>query len=283
MSAALSTEAGGEHVLEAPPDEIGDTLVENRLGEDVRVANAPIRGGGDQPTVDAVDDDLVELLEVRYLIGGAFQLLPHPLQVGRQPAANQGDGAARHRGEQHRVEQRLQRHERQVRQPLGWDETRPHGPENRRIENGREAGQAESAHGPQQEDTAVEHGDRIEDHEAGANAPDHVDEGADDQQVRDDLAVDQQRRPREEAQRQRVEHRDAVRGPDDVVERVYGKQVLGDRLHVDRYEQQGGHHDQPEEHGQLQASFERRVHVSGAGTGAYARSVLTPPPPFGLR
>jgi len=68
-----------------------------------------------------------------------------------------------------------------------------------------------------------------------------------------------------------VDDGEAVRADDQEIEGVDGEEVLGHGLDVSGDQEQGGHHDQPHEHQQLQAAVEGGLHGADAADGAARR------------
>jgi hypothetical protein len=64
----------------------------------------------------------------------------------------------------------------------------------------------------------------------------------------------------QEAQEESVEDRQDVGGADKEVEGVHREERLRDGLHVRRDEEEGGHHDHPEQHQLLETKPQVGVH-----------------------
>src|SRR3989442_1110961 len=94
----------GEQLPEGTLPDVGRAHAQDRLAEVVHVEDVAARVGGDEAAVDAVDDDLVELLEVGHLLGGFLELLPYVAEALREVGADQGHRRAGHPRHENRIE-----------------------------------------------------------------------------------------------------------------------------------------------------------------------------------
>jgi hypothetical protein len=252
-------EPGAEHLAHVPAPRVLRGPAQDRLAERVHVQDVAGRVAGEQPAVDAVDDDLVQLLEVGHLAFRLLELLPRVAQVLRDVGADEADGAAGDGRDERGVDDDPRGQEGDVGEALGWDEAQAEGEEQGRVEHARERGQHHAALAVE-EDAPGQHGERVEQDEARADAAVYVDEAGDDQEVAHHLAIDLERGHGQEAHRERVEEGQDVDRDDQEVEGVDREERLRDRLHVGGDQEEGRDHDEPEEHQPLEPRLQAPVH-----------------------
>jgi hypothetical protein len=231
------------------------------LAEGVQVEHAGPGVGRGQAAVDAVDDEVVQLAQVGHLLGRLLQLLPGAAQALGQVGADEGDGHAGHSGDEHRVHDLLEGQVGHVREARRAHVPGAHRPQHQRVEGHRHPRHQHGAP-PHQQHAAREHGDGVEQHEPrlAGRAAGQVDEGGDEQEVAHHLHVGLHVRPGQEVEGDGVRHGEGVREGDEEVERVDRQQRLGDGLHRDGDEEQGGRHDHPGQHEPLEPSLHEVAH-----------------------
>jgi hypothetical protein len=131
-------EPGVEYLAERASEERVPVAAQDLLPDAVDVEDVASAVGDHQAAVDAVHDDLVELLEIGHLDGRLLEPLPRAAQALGEIGADGGHGGAGDASDEDRVEEVLGGERRDVREPLRGQQPDAHRPEQRAVEEGGE-------------------------------------------------------------------------------------------------------------------------------------------------
>ena len=238
-----------QHLVDRPADRAAKRHAGDRLGAAVEGADAQRRVGRDQAARQAVDDVLVQRLQIGDLGRRLLEARPRRAQAVGKRAAEQGDGEEPEDVERHGIARHRAGRQGQGR---GGEPGIGAVARGRKVLRDHQADVEHRAERRRHQPAAAEldragrdHRQHVERGEIAGDAAGEVDEGGDDQRVAGQLQVDQPAVAIDEAQRQPVDDRQPVGQADEKEERVDRKRARRRDLDDDGRAEQNRPDDRP--------------------------------------